>query len=106
MPVSALRGDLRGRPPFARAEVHYTRELEEFVSRWSRVMTLSDVANLAGLSWDAAIRAVRFDQSEQVQHSRPHKTVLETLLPYGVARFDRCQCLTTLIFETHCRREE
>ena len=39
--------------------MHYTRKLEEFVSRWSRVMTLGDVADLAGLSWDAAKRIVK-----------------------------------------------
>ena len=57
--MSALRGDLRDRPPFVRAEVHYTRKLEEFVARWSRVMTLCDVADLAGLSWDTAKRIVK-----------------------------------------------
>jgi transposase len=59
LPVPTLRGDLRDRPPFARAEVHYTRKLEEFVVRWSRVMTLRDVADLAGLSWDVAKRIVK-----------------------------------------------
>lgn len=59
LPVSALRGDLRDCPPFARAEVHYTRKLEEFVTRWSRVMTIGDVADLAGLGWDAAKRIVK-----------------------------------------------
>jgi hypothetical protein len=39
--------------------VHYTRTLEECVAQWSRVMTLSDVADLAGLSWDAAKRIVK-----------------------------------------------
>jgi transposase len=39
--------------------VHYTRKLEEFVARWSRVMTIEDVADLAGLSWDAAKRIVK-----------------------------------------------
>jgi len=59
LPVPALRGDLRDCPPFARAEVHYTRKLEEFVTRWSRVMTIGDVADLAGLGWDAAKRIVK-----------------------------------------------
>ncbi len=59
LPVPALRGDLRAGPPFARAAVHYTRKLEEFVARWSRVMTIEDVADLAGLSWDAAKRIVK-----------------------------------------------
>ena len=57
--MPALRGDLRDCPPFARAEVHYTRKLEEFVTRWSRVMTIGDVADLAGLGWDAAKRIVK-----------------------------------------------
>jgi hypothetical protein len=39
--------------------VHYTRKLEEFVWRWSRVMTISDVADLAGLSWEVAQRIVK-----------------------------------------------
>ena len=45
-------GDLRDSPPFARAQVRYTRKLEEFVEQLSRVMTLRDVAQLAGLGWD------------------------------------------------------
>ena len=39
--------------------MHYTRKLEEFVWRWSRVMTIDDVADLAGLGWDAAKRIVK-----------------------------------------------
>jgi len=59
LPVPAVWRDLRDRPPFARAAVHYTRKLEEFISRRSRVMTIEDVADLAGLSWDAAKRIVK-----------------------------------------------
>ena len=59
MPVPAVWRDLRDRPPFARAAVHYTRKLEEFIARWSRVMTIEDVADLAGLSWDTAKRIVK-----------------------------------------------
>ena len=47
--MPTVRGDLRTRPPFVRGAVHYTRKLEEFVWRWSRVMTIDDVADLAGL---------------------------------------------------------
>jgi transposase len=57
--MPARGSDFRDRPPFARPEVHYTRKLEEFVARWSRVMTLGDVADLAGLGWDAAKRIVK-----------------------------------------------
>ena len=39
--------------------MHYTRKLEEFVAQWSRVMTIGDVADLAGLSWDVAKRIVK-----------------------------------------------
>ena len=42
-----------------RGAAHYTRKLEEFVSRCSRVMTIDDVADLAGLGWDAAKRIVK-----------------------------------------------
>jgi len=51
--MSALRGHLRGSPPFARAQVRYTHKLERFVERVSRVMTLLDVADLTDLGWDA-----------------------------------------------------
>jgi len=57
--MPTVRGDLRTRPPFVRGAVHYTRKLEEFVWRWSRVMTIDDVADLAGLGWDAAKRIVK-----------------------------------------------
>src|SRR5271157_2257378 len=59
LPVPGVWRALRDRPPFARAAVHYTRKLEEFIARWSRVMTIEDVADLAGLSWDAAKRIVK-----------------------------------------------
>jgi len=42
----------RGSPPFARAQVRYTRKLEELVDQLSRVMTLRDVAELTALDWD------------------------------------------------------
>jgi transposase len=50
--MSALRVDLRGSPPFARAHVRYTRKLEAFVDQLSRLMTLRDVAELTTLGWD------------------------------------------------------
>lgn len=43
---------LRSAPPFARAQVRYTRKLEKFVDQLSRIMTLLDVAVLTTLSWD------------------------------------------------------
>lgn len=52
--VSPVRGDLRGSPPFARAQVRYTLKLEKFVDRLSRLMTLRDAAELAGVGWDTA----------------------------------------------------
>jgi transposase len=50
--MSALRVDLRGPPPFARAQVRYTHKLEAFVDQLSRIMTLRDVAELTTLGWD------------------------------------------------------
>jgi transposase len=52
--VPPLRWDLRDSPPFARAQVRYTRKLEKFVDRLSRLMTLRDAAQLAGVGWDTA----------------------------------------------------
>jgi transposase len=52
--VRPLPGDFRASPPFARAQVRYTRKLEKFVDRLSRLMTLRDAAQLAGLGWDTA----------------------------------------------------
>ena len=52
MPLSALRVALRDSPPFARAQVRYTRKLEALVDQLSRVMTLRDVAVLSELCWD------------------------------------------------------
>jgi transposase len=54
LPMSAMQPLIRGVPPFARPYVGYTRKLEKFVDRLSRVMTLRDAADLAGLGWDAA----------------------------------------------------
>lgn len=39
-------------PPFARAQVRYTRKLEKLVEQLSRLMTLLDVAELTALNWD------------------------------------------------------
>jgi len=50
--MPTLRVDFRGSPPFARAQVRYTRKLEELVDQLSRVMTLRDVAELMALDWD------------------------------------------------------
>jgi len=52
--VPPLRWDFRDPPPFARAQVRYTRKLERFVERLSRLMTLRDAAQLAGVGWDTA----------------------------------------------------
>jgi hypothetical protein len=35
--------------------VRYTRKLEKFVDRLSRLMTLRDAAQLAGVGWDTAL---------------------------------------------------
>jgi transposase len=50
--VPRLRLDLRSPPPFARAQVRYTRKLEKLVEQLSRFMTLLDVAELTALNWD------------------------------------------------------
>lgn len=50
--MPSLRVDLRSPPPFARAQVRYTRKLEKLVEQLSRLMTLLDVAELTALNWD------------------------------------------------------
>lgn len=50
--MPSVRVDLRGTPPFARAQVRYTRKLEKLVEQLSRLMTLLDVAELTALNWD------------------------------------------------------
>ena len=50
--MQGLRGQIRAPPLFAPAYVHYTEQLEEYADTLSRVMTISDVAELCGLSWD------------------------------------------------------
>jgi transposase len=52
--VPPLRFDLRGPPPFARAQVRYTRKLQKLVERLSQLMTLRDAAELAWVGWDTA----------------------------------------------------
>ena len=47
-----LRGEIRGGPPFAPAYVHYTHKLADYAQALSRVMTIADAAEVAGLSWD------------------------------------------------------
>lgn len=59
MPVPPLRVDFRSPPPFARAQVRYTRKLEEFVDQLSRLMTLRDVAALGALGWDTVKEIVK-----------------------------------------------
>ena len=56
--MPALRGDLWNRPPFPGGGASRA-DYEEFVAQWSRVMTIGDVADLAGLSWDVAKRIVK-----------------------------------------------
>jgi hypothetical protein len=50
--VQGLRGQVRTRPPFAPAYVHYTEKLAAYVNVLSRVMTISDVAAVTELSWN------------------------------------------------------
>jgi transposase len=50
--VQELWGTLRDRPPFAPAYVHYTEKLAEYADTLSRVMTISDAAEVSSLSWD------------------------------------------------------
>ena len=52
MRMQGLRSEVRTPPLFASAYVHYTEQLEEYADILSRVMTISDVAELTGLSWD------------------------------------------------------
>ena len=52
--MQSLWEDLRGLPPFAQSYVRYTKRLSQFVYDLSRMMTLIDVAEAAGLSWDTA----------------------------------------------------
>ena len=49
MRVQGLRGQIRTRPPFAPADVHYTEKLASSVNVLSRVLTISAVA--AGTEW-------------------------------------------------------
>jgi transposase len=51
LPVPSLRVDLRSPPPFARAQVRYTRQLEKLVEPLSRLLTLLDGAELTALNW-------------------------------------------------------
>lgn len=57
--MQSLWEDLRGRPPFAQPYVKYTKRLSQFVYDLSRMMTLTDVAEATGLSWDTAKDMVR-----------------------------------------------
>lgn len=57
--MQSLREDLRGLPPFAQPYVRYTKRLSQFVYDLSRMMTLADVADATGLSWDTAKDMVR-----------------------------------------------
>lgn len=50
--MPGVRVDLRGPPPFARAQVRHTRKLEQLVEQLSRLTTLLDVAHLTALNWD------------------------------------------------------
>jgi transposase len=52
MRMQGLWSEVRTPPLFASAYVHYTEQLEEYADTLSRVMTISDVAELTGLSWD------------------------------------------------------
>ena len=57
--MSTVRGEFRSAPPFARAQVRYTRKLERLVDQLSRVMTLRDVAFLTSLCWDSVKAIVK-----------------------------------------------
>lgn len=52
--MQSLREDLRGLPPFASPYVRYTKRMAQLVYDLSRMMTLTDVADATGLSWDTA----------------------------------------------------
>jgi transposase len=57
--MQCLSETFRDRPPFCPAYAHYTKTLSRFVYGVSRVMTLSDVADLTLLSWDTVKSIVK-----------------------------------------------
>jgi len=59
LPMQCLSETFRDRPPFCPAYAHYTKTLSRFVYGVSRVMTLSDVADLTLLSWDTVKSIVK-----------------------------------------------
>ena len=88
--MSTLPVDFRGSPPFARAQVRYTRKLEELVDQLSRVMTLRDVAELTALDWDTVkeiakrrLRADQFKRGEIFIHRRDLRGQTTRLLHAG-----------------------
>lgn len=51
--------DLRGAPPFARAQVRYTRQREKFVDPLRRILTRSDAAALSARAGDTVKEIVK-----------------------------------------------
>jgi len=53
MPVPGLQQTVRGLPPFAPAYAPQTHRLQMFIADLRGLMTLSDLAAVTGLGWDA-----------------------------------------------------
>jgi transposase len=68
VPMSELRQDLRGLPPFARAYCHYTQGMERFVSVLSQWMSLAEVAAVSGLGWESVKTIVKSDLGKRYAH--------------------------------------
>jgi transposase len=64
-----MRAGLRNRPPFCPAYAHQTHTLSRYVYQLSRVMTLTDVAELTLLSWDTVKGIVKEQLARD--YSRP-----------------------------------
>src|ERR1035437_2106577 len=70
VPVSGVRPELRGCPPFAPAYVAYTDRLQAFVEGlWGR-MTVTDLAALTGLGWDTVKNIIKARLEQDYGHPR------------------------------------
>jgi transposase len=65
-----LRTDLGGLPPFVGAYEQVSRQLKRYVIDLSRMMTILDVADLAGLCWDTVKGIVKERLAKDYAHIR------------------------------------
>jgi transposase len=65
-----LRADLGGLPPFVGAYEQISRQLKRDVIDLSRMMTILDVADLAGLCWDRVKGIVKERLAKDSAHLR------------------------------------